>query len=87
LIAEARVTLEGDARERLEQVLGRRDASAADLREAAQTLMVSGARSRVEAQLDAQLSEAEQALSAAPLVPAGVALLRELLSKIAARDR
>jgi geranylgeranyl diphosphate synthase type I len=87
LIAEARVTLEGDARERLEQVLGRRDASAADLREAAQTLVVSGARSRVEAQLDAQLSEAEQALSAAPLVPAGVAMLRELLSKIAARDR
>jgi geranylgeranyl diphosphate synthase type I len=87
LIAEARVTLEGDARERLEQVLGRRDASAADLREAAQTLVVSGARSRVEAQLDAQLSEAEQALLAAPLVPAGVAMLRELLSKIAARDR
>jgi geranylgeranyl diphosphate synthase type I len=87
LIAEARVTLEGDARERLEQVLGRRDASAADLREAAQTLVVSGARTRVEAQLDAQLSEAEQALSAAPLLPAGVAMLRELLSKIAARDR
>jgi hypothetical protein len=71
----------------LEQVLGRRDASAADLREAAQTLVVSGARSRVEAQLDAQLSEAEKALSAAPLLPAGVAMLRELLSKIAARDR
>jgi geranylgeranyl diphosphate synthase type I len=87
LIAEARVVLEGDARERLEQVLGRRDASPADLREAAQALVASGARARVEAQLDAQLSEAEQALSAAPLVPAGVALLRELVSKIAQRDR
>jgi geranylgeranyl diphosphate synthase, type I len=87
LIVEARVVLDGEARARLEQVLGRRDASPAELREAAQALVVSGARERVEAQLDAQLSEAEQALSAAPFVPAGVALLRELVSKIAKRDR
>jgi geranylgeranyl diphosphate synthase, type I len=87
LIAEAREVLDGEARARLEQVLGRRDASPAELREAAQALVVSGARERVEAQLDAQLREAEQALAAAPLVPLGVALLRELVSKIAKRDR
>ena len=52
-----------------------------------QSLEASGARARVEAQLAAQLAEAEAALSVAPLAPAGVVLLRDLLGRIALRDR
>jgi geranylgeranyl diphosphate synthase type I len=87
LVAEARAMLGGEARDRLERVLGQRDASPAQLQEVTYSLESSGARARVEAQLTAQLEEAEQALSAAPLVPGGAALLRELLGRIALRDR
>ncbi|HEY2733467.1 MAG TPA: polyprenyl synthetase family protein [Polyangiales bacterium] len=87
LVAQARAIMEGEARAQLERVLGRRDASASELRDATRTLEASGARARVEAQLDSQLSEAEQALSNASLLPVGVDMLRHLLGKIALRDR
>jgi geranylgeranyl diphosphate synthase type I len=86
LVAEARAVLGGEARDRLERVLGQRDASPAQLQEVTYSLETSGARARVEAQLTAQLQEAEQALSTAPLAPGGATLLRELLGRIALRD-
>jgi len=87
LVAEARALLAGEARERLESVLGQRDVSPLQLEQVMDSLEASGARTRVEAQLSAKLVEAEQALAAAPLEPAGAALLRELLGRIAMRDR
>jgi geranylgeranyl diphosphate synthase type I len=87
LVAEARALLDGEARDRFERVLGQRDVSPVQLEEVMKSLEASGARMRVEAQLSARLEEAERALSAAPLEPVGVALLRELLGRIGMRDR
>jgi geranylgeranyl diphosphate synthase type I len=87
LIAQARALLAGEEREKLERALARRGADAGQLQEIARVLESSGARARVEAQLSAQLDEAERALSSAALVPEGVAMLRELLARIALRDR
>jgi geranylgeranyl diphosphate synthase type I len=87
LVAEARALLDGEARDRFERVLGQRDVNALELEHVMNSLEVSGARLRVEAQLTARLEEAERALCTAPLDPAGSALLRELLGRIALRDR
>jgi geranylgeranyl diphosphate synthase type I len=87
LVAQARAVLGGEARDRLEQVLGQRDASEAQLQEVADSLESSGARAAVEAQLTAQLQLAEDALAVAPLEVAGATLLRELLGRIGLRDR
>ena len=87
LVAHAREVLGGEARDRLERVLGQRDASDAQLQEVAASFETSGTRARVEAQLAAQLQEAEQELAAAPFSAAGRTLLRELLDRIALRDR
>lgn len=87
LIREARGLLDAQAWAQLERVLGNASATAAQLQEAARTLEVSGARARVEAQLATLASEAESALTVAPLSAEGVAMLRELLNKLVLRDR
>jgi len=87
LVVEARALLQGAARERLDGVLGNQAATATQLQEVAQSLEECGARGRVEARLDAHLDEARAALDTAPLRPAGVAMLNELLGRITHRDR
>jgi geranylgeranyl diphosphate synthase type I len=87
LISEARALLPDSDRARLDQVLGRAQASSAELAEVAQLLEQSGVRARVEAQLAAYLDEASGALDGAPLMAAGVSMLEELLARIGKRDR
>jgi len=87
LIAEARTLLSPQDRERLDQAFGRRDASAEAIANAVEVLDRSGARAHVEARLAAQLAEAREALHPSPLVNEGIALLHELMDRIALRDR
>jgi geranylgeranyl diphosphate synthase type I len=87
LVAEARSLLGDEARARLDAVLGNQAATAAELKEITEILEKCGARARVETRLAERVAEAGRALDGAPLLPDGVAMLRELLSRIIERDR
>jgi geranylgeranyl diphosphate synthase type I len=87
LVSEARKLLDPTSWARVEVVLGSSTASAEALEVATGLLESSGARARVEAHLAALVAEAEQALTAAPLAPEGVDMLRQLLRKLVLRDR
>jgi hypothetical protein len=72
----------------LDEVFGNPQASVAALDAVTGALERSGARARVEAELNSRLSEARAALqNGAPLVPEGVSMLLELLERLALRDR
>lgn len=88
LVAAGRTLFSGAEREQLDGVLGNHDASASALQGVTAALERSGARAKVEGLLDAQLNEARAALHAGSLLESeGVAMLLELLDRIALRDR
>ncbi len=67
-------------------VLGRADASDAEVRAALDAIERSGARTDVEAQLRALLDEALARLEGAPITEPGRAMLRELAERLAVRS-
>jgi geranylgeranyl diphosphate synthase type I len=73
------------AAEALDRVLGRRDASDRDLREAVARIEVSGARARIEARIAELTREARAALDRAGLSPAGRALLEPTIESLTER--
>jgi len=86
LIAEAYAILPAHERETLERVLGRADASQADVAAAATLLERCGARRRVETRLQGLEREALQALDDDCLAPSGRALLTGLLEVLLRRE-
>ncbi len=86
LVAAAERLLERDARGPLDAVLGRADASSADVEAATRLLETSGARADVEAQLVAHRRAAREALAAAPISERGRARLTDLLALLTERD-
>jgi geranylgeranyl diphosphate synthase, type I len=88
LVSEARTLLSAADRDRLDEVLGNPLASTAAVDAVTGALERSGARARVESELDLRLAEARNALQEGTcLAPEGVGMLLELLSRIAQRDR
>jgi geranylgeranyl diphosphate synthase type I len=88
LVSEARTLLSAADRDRLDEVLGNPLATTAAVDAVTGALERSGARARVESELDLRLSEARLALrESQSLQPEGVAMLLQLLERIAARDR
>jgi geranylgeranyl diphosphate synthase type I len=87
LVAEARALLEETERRSLERVLG--DPSAPDdaVAEAIRLLDGCGVRRRIEERLDERLGQARAALQTGSLLPAGVAMLDDLLGLLGNRDR
>lgn len=88
LVSEARTLLSAADRDRLDEVLGNPLASSAEVDALTGVLERSGARARVESELDQRLAEARTALQEGQsLQPEGVAMLLQLLERIALRDR
>lgn len=87
LIAEARASLSDAARAPIDAVLGRADASEAELEAARRCLIETGVEARVTARLDRLVAQSEAALEAECLSAAGRALLRTLGQKLARRSR
>jgi geranylgeranyl diphosphate synthase type I len=88
LVSEARTLLSAADRDRLDEVLGNPLATTAAVDAVTGVLERSGARARVESELDMHLAEARSALlEGSCLVPEGVNMLLELLERIALRDR
>jgi geranylgeranyl diphosphate synthase type I len=86
LIAEAYAILPSHEREPLERVLGKADASDAEILAATTLLERSGARRRVESRLDGLSREASEALNDESLLPSGRALLTGLLDVLLKRN-
>ena len=88
LVSEARTLLSAADRDRLDEVLGNPLATTAAVDAVTGALERSGARARVESELDLRLAEARTALQEGQtLQPEGVAMLLQLLERIALRDR
>lgn len=88
LVSEARGLLSADDRVRLNEVFGNPNATLAALDAVTGALERSGARARVESELNQRLSEARAALqNGALLAEEGVGMLLELLERLALRDR
>jgi geranylgeranyl diphosphate synthase, type I len=87
LVAEARALLGPSDWARLQSTVGSSDATPEQLLEATRLIESCGARARVEAHLASLIADAERALDSAPLAPAGVEMLRELLGMLVRRDR
>ena len=88
LVSEARTLLSAADRDRLDEVLGNPLATSAAVDAVTGALERSGARARVESELDLRLAEARAALQEGQtLQPEGVAMLLQLLERIALRDR
>jgi geranylgeranyl diphosphate synthase type I len=88
LVAEARTLLSAADRDQLDEVFGNPLASTAAVDAVTGALERSGARARVENELEQRLAEARSALSDSKcLAPEGVAMLLQLLERIALRDR
>jgi geranylgeranyl diphosphate synthase type I len=88
LVSEARTLLSAADRDRLDEVLGNPLATTAAVDAVTGALERSGARARVESELDLRLAEARAALQEGQtLQPEGVAMLLQLLERIALRDR
>lgn len=85
LVREAETSIAEADRGPLTRVLGRADATDAEIREAMAFLTSSGARARVESRLDALMRDADGALEAAPISDEGKTLLRSIALKIAQR--
>jgi geranylgeranyl diphosphate synthase type I len=86
LVREAETSIAEAARAPLTRVLGRADATDAEIRDAMTFLESSGARARVEARLDALMADADAVLEAAPISEEGKTLLRAIALKIAQRS-
>ena len=88
LVSEARTLLSAADRDRLDEVLGNPLATTAAVDAVTGALERSGARARVESELRLRLAEARTALEEGQtLQPEGVAMLLQLLERIALRDR
>ena len=87
LIEEAEKALFGQARAPLDAVLGHAEATEEQVALATALLVDCGAKTRVEARLDAMLEEAARALDTGALRATGVTMLRELRESLALRDR
>lgn len=86
LIAEASKTLSEADFAPIKRALGSRDASDQEIDTARELLESCGARSTVEVRLASLIAAAEQALVGAPLRPEGVAMLEQLLGRLASRE-
>lgn len=87
IVREAETTVDDATRAPLTRVLGRSDASAADIQAAMRILEQTGVRARVETRLEGLLKSALDALDAAPIDPRGRTLLAGLARKIARREQ
>jgi geranylgeranyl diphosphate synthase, type I len=87
LLVEARTQLGSSELALLDAVVGNARASQAELDRASEVLLASGARERLEARLQQLLDQALAALRCPMLDPGGVALLSELATRLAQRDR
>lgn len=72
---------------RIHAVLGRSEATDAEVADAAAALDACGARAAVEERVAELLAKAKQALDEAELAPLGTAMLRTLADRLARRDR
>jgi geranylgeranyl diphosphate synthase type I len=79
LVTLAQRATEGEDRERLDAYLGDRRLSEADIGQAREILIDSGAVAAVESLIATRVAEAEAVLAAAPLDPAGRAYLASLI--------
>jgi geranylgeranyl diphosphate synthase type I len=86
LVAEAFDILPAQERGPLERVLGKADASDAEILAATTLLERSGARQRVESRLDTLSRQAQDALNDPSLAPAGRTLLTDLLDVLLRRN-
>jgi geranylgeranyl diphosphate synthase type I len=86
LIEEAEQRLSKAERAPLDAVLGKSEASEADVERAMALLERSGTRAAIDARVEALCHEAEAALQAAELAPRGSQLLGQLARKFAYRD-
>lgn len=87
LLAEARKQLAPAELAAVDAVIGNAQATAAQVAHACDALIASGVRDRLEARVSQLLEQALAALRSAPLAPGGTALLSELATKLAQRDR
>lgn len=87
LIAEARSSLSAEQARTLDRVLGDARATDAEIAEATDVLIASGARERLEARMDGLLKQADAALGGAPLTPNGTGVLRTLAQSLVQRVR
>jgi geranylgeranyl diphosphate synthase type I len=87
LLADARARLGAGELAVLDAVVGNAHASAAQVARACDVLIASGVRERLETRVAQLLEQALGVLRAAPLAEAGKALLSELASRLAQRDR
>lgn len=87
LVRECERLLQGNERELLARVLGKRDASDAEVASVTELFVKSGARKNVEQRLAMLLDAACSALETTLLADPGRAMLRELADALAIRDR
>ena len=87
LVAVARTLLKGPELDLLQRVHGDSQASAQDIGTLTALLAQCGAKAQVEQRLSDLLGEAEAGLKDSALEEAGAAMLRELASRVALRDR
>lgn len=87
LVSEAQACLNATDRQLFDWVLGNPEATDEALARATAALLESGVRERLETRIGQLLSEAQAALTGAPLEADGVAMLCDLASKLALRDR
>lgn len=87
LVRECERLLSGSERELLTRVLGKRDASDAEVAAVTELFVKSGARKNVEQKLTTLLDQACAALEGGVLADPGRSMLRELAGALAIRDR
>jgi geranylgeranyl diphosphate synthase type I len=87
LVAAAEAMLSEAERAPLRAVLGRTDASDAEIAAATHCLTASGVRAHVEAKVAVHAAEAEEALEAGGFGPRGKARLRELMDLLLRREK
>lgn len=87
LVLEAEARLPSDELERMRRLLGRRDASDAEVSSVVHSLEKHGVRAAVAERAEKQLEASTHALRHAPLDPGGIALLVAIGQKLVRRDR
>jgi geranylgeranyl diphosphate synthase type I len=85
LLGLARAACSPAERDELDAVVGRSDASAADIARAQSIITASGALDRLEERISREVADALAVLPDAPLRPEGTAELRELADRVSVR--
>jgi geranylgeranyl diphosphate synthase type I len=87
LLELALARAKGPDRARLEEVVGRRDASEAEVTRACEVIEALGVRRECQEQIERLTKEALAALDDSAFLPEGLTFLRGIASMLASRDR